>query len=442
MPESTKTSVVVVGAGPAGLATAITLARLGVRCLVVDRLSARSDAPRATGISAGAMERLRRWDLQERAEAAAVDLETTGLRTPSLVRAAEGVAFPVGMLTRDQARIVSPARSLCVGQDVVEPLLEAHLRTLPSAQLSLGTSFAGLEQDAAGVTVRLRDDEDLGERTVRADFVVGADGLRSAVRAVVGIATDATEGLSDSVGVRVRAPLWDLVPEAQRHVIYAVTDPVAGGALIPAGEDRWVYATERRPGVDASEAALLPLLRAAAGVADLPVSVEHLIELQYGTALARTFRRGRVLLAGDAAHRVTPRGATGMGMAIVGGEALGWRLGWGCAAGRRWRCWTTTRPNGARSRRTTSRAPRGRTARSGRPRRSGGSTSAPGSPTCGSTRRPRRSTCSAPPGPCSPARPRAPGPRRPRRCPERWWTFAGCRRTPPARWASRAGAPC
>jgi 2-polyprenyl-6-methoxyphenol hydroxylase-like FAD-dependent oxidoreductase len=315
--------IVIIGAGPAGLAAAMTLGRFDVPCLVVDRLAQPSPAPRATGISVGAMERLRRWGLQDAAESLALEVEMSGLRAPTLTRVADGVAFPVGMLTREQARVVSPCRGLCLAQDVLEPLLEAQVRTLPSVELRRGAVFAGLEQDDQGVTVWLE-----GGRSVRADYVIGADGPRSAVRLAAEIDVDAAEGLSDSIGAHVRAPLWRLVPDDRRHVIYAITDPAAGGALIPTGADRWVYATERRAGVEATVDSLTALVRGAAGVADLPLRVDRVVELRYGTALARTFRAGRVLLAGDAAHRVTPRGATGLSMAIVGGEALAWRLAW------------------------------------------------------------------------------------------------------------------
>jgi putative polyketide hydroxylase len=320
------TSVVIVGAGPAGLAAAIALAELEVPCLVVDRFRERSAAARATVVSTGAMERLRRWGIHERAEERALDVEMKGWRAPALTRIEEGAAFPVGMLTREQARIVSPARPTCLSQDLLEPLLEAHLRTLPAAQVALATTFTGLRQDADGVTVTLADRR--GERTVRAAYVIGADGVRSAVRAAAGIGLEESAGLSDSVGAQVRAPLWDLVPEERRYGIYAITDPAAGGALIPVGGDGWIYATERRPGVEATAAALARLVRGAAGVPDLPVEVDRVIELRYGTALAHAFQAGRVFLAGDAAHRVTPRGATGMSMAVIGGEAVAWRLAW------------------------------------------------------------------------------------------------------------------
>jgi 2-polyprenyl-6-methoxyphenol hydroxylase-like FAD-dependent oxidoreductase len=320
------TSVLIVGAGPAGLAAAITLARLDVPCLLVDRFAERSTAARGTVVSTGAMERLRRWGLHERAEARALELEMTGWRAPTLTRIAEGAPFPVGMLTRAQAQVVSPARPTALSQEQLEPLLHEHLRTLPAARIALGTTFQGLQQDSGGVTVTLADAD--GERRVRAAYVIGADGVRGAVRAAAGIGLDASGPLSDSVGAQVRAPLWELVPATRRHGIYALTDPVAGGALIPVGADRWVYATERRPGVEATEDALARLVRGAAGAPALPVRVDRVIELRYGTALADTFRSGRVFLAGDAAHRVTPRGATGLSLAMLGAEAIAWRLGW------------------------------------------------------------------------------------------------------------------
>ncbi|MBE2317714.1 FAD-dependent monooxygenase [Solirubrobacter sp. CPCC 204708] len=312
------TSVVIVGAGPAGLAAAITLARLEIPCLVVDSLRSRSGAARATVVSAGAMERLRRWGIHERAEEQALDVEMRGWRAPSLRRIEDGAAFELGMLTPAQARVVSPARPTCLSQDRLEPLLEEHLRTLPAAQVALGTTFTGLEQDPNGVTVRL------GERTVRAAYVIGADGLRSAVRAAAGVEIETSGALSDSVGAQLRAPLWELIPRDRRFGLYAT----AAGTLIPVGGDRWIYATERGPGVEATAPALAGLVRAAAGAPDLPVDVDRVIELRYATALARAFGAGRVFLAGDAAHRVTPRGATGMSMALIGGEAVAWRLAW------------------------------------------------------------------------------------------------------------------
>jgi hypothetical protein len=73
---------------------------------------------------------------------------------------------------------------------------------------------------------------------------------------------------------------------------------------------------------------LVRRIRAGAGVATLGVSIERTGAFSFAAQLADRFRAGNVFLAGDAAHRVTPRGGTGMNTAIRGGHDLGWKLGW------------------------------------------------------------------------------------------------------------------
>ena len=69
-------------------------------------------------------------------------------------------------------------------------------------------------------------------------------------------------------------------------------------------------------------------IRAGAGIDDLDVSIERTGAFSFAAQLAERFRAGDVFLAGDAAHRVTPRGGTGMNTAIASGHDLGWKLGW------------------------------------------------------------------------------------------------------------------
>jgi 2-polyprenyl-6-methoxyphenol hydroxylase-like FAD-dependent oxidoreductase len=70
------------------------------------------------------------------------------------------------------------------------------------------------------------------------------------------------------------------------------------------------------------------LIRDAAGVADLQPDIERIAPISYVAGLADRFRAGDVFLIGDAAHRVSPRGATGMNTAIRDGHDIGWKLGW------------------------------------------------------------------------------------------------------------------
>jgi putative polyketide hydroxylase len=318
---SDEIEVLVAGAGPAGLVAAITLARSGVRTLVVERRTQPSTHPRATVVSTWAMELMRRWGLSERLRANALDVEWLGLLCETLADA--GTSFPVGYPTREQSEVVSPEGPACVSQDLLEPFLVEYLRSLPAAEIWTGTEVLGIEGERVVLS---------RGRSVQAQFVIGADGARSAVRASLGIAMRGPDRLKDGITATFRAPLWERLGE-RRHVIYSVSLPHAEGTFVPcARPDRWVFGIPWDPDNerldDWTPERVTALIRAAAAAPDLDVRLEHLRPFSYAAQLADRFRKGNVFLIGDAAHRVSPRGGTGMNTAIRDGFDIGWRLAW------------------------------------------------------------------------------------------------------------------
>jgi hypothetical protein len=134
------------------------------------------------------------------------------------------------------------------------------------------------------------------------------------------------------VAAVVRAPLW-AVAGAHRHVFYEITGPGGAGVMFPAGRGgRWGYAAFGDLGAGElagdPRAVMAARVRAAAGVPGLAVAIERIGEFAFAAQVAARFRDGDVFLAGDAAHRVTPRGGTGMNVAIHDGWDLGWKLAW------------------------------------------------------------------------------------------------------------------
>jgi putative polyketide hydroxylase len=328
--DENETPILVTGMGPAGLVAAITLARHGVRTLVVDRRFGPSTHPRATVISTWAMELLRRWGLSGRVHAGGLDVEWLGLLSNTL--SSPGEPFPVGYPTREQSAVVSPEGPACVPQDHLEPVLAEHLRSLPQARVEWGTEVLGVDVWADGSRALLRDVRTGATRLVRARYLVGADGARSVVRNDLGIALHGPDRLVDAITVVFRAPLWPLLGD-RRYVIYSVTTPDAPGAFVPAGRpDRWVFGIHWDPDRerldDWTRDRLVARIRAGAGVPRLDVRVEGVRPFAYAAQLADRFREGSVFLAGDAAHRVSPRGGTGMNTAIRDGFDIGWRLAW------------------------------------------------------------------------------------------------------------------
>jgi 2-polyprenyl-6-methoxyphenol hydroxylase-like FAD-dependent oxidoreductase len=332
MPGEEAFEAVVVGAGPGGLATAITLGSYGIETLVVDRRWATSSLPRATVASTGTMELLRRWRLEDAARGRAIDVEFQAWTCATLAAADRGSPVEVGLPTREQAVLVSPSTPACLPQDELEPLLEEHLATFPTVRVDRGVELVGLEQADDGSQVLTLARPRGGARRIRAGFVIGADGVRSTVRRELGIETEGSDGLATRLVVLFRAPLWKLAGEV-RYLIYFLTGGPEGRSLIPAGKpDRWVlgmpWQGTRGDSEALSPARLRRWIHDSAGDGGLPIAIERWMPVVFGTGVAERFRRGTAFLVGDAAHRVTPRGGTGLNTAIRDGFDLGWKLAW------------------------------------------------------------------------------------------------------------------
>jgi 2-polyprenyl-6-methoxyphenol hydroxylase-like FAD-dependent oxidoreductase len=323
--------ILVVGAGPAGLSTAITAARSGARVLVVERHAGTSIFPRATAVSTRTMEIFRSWGVHDEIRAGELHVSALCSISPTLQTAlADGV--PLGFPTDTRAVLaMSPAMPACVPQDHIEPVLLDHLRLL-GGEVRFGVELVELTDRADGVRAVLRDRTTGARERVAARFVVGADGPRGDVRRALGVGLTHLGTIGEFVNVIFRADLDPVIGD-RRYGLYIVQHPDAGGVLVPVGDGRWCYGRQWFPEHGESVADFTPsrcveLLRAAVGVPDLDVQVMARLPFTMTAELADTFRACNGFLVGDAAHRMTPVGGVGMNTAIAGGHNLGWKLAW------------------------------------------------------------------------------------------------------------------
>ena len=200
--------MLVVGAGPAGLTAAITLARAGIEVMLIERRKELSSLPRATTVSIRSMEIFRGWGLEDEIRAIAPEVEWQGWLSETLASADRGEAWATGIPTLEQSAVISPTTPVCAAQDELEPILLAHLRSQPGSRVLLGAELIELETGGGEVaaTVRLSDG---GVRRVRASHLIGADGAHSVTRRLLGIEMDVGTAVGTAESARsvlFRAP--------------------------------------------------------------------------------------------------------------------------------------------------------------------------------------------------------------------------------------------
>jgi 2-polyprenyl-6-methoxyphenol hydroxylase-like FAD-dependent oxidoreductase len=320
-----------VGAGPAGLVAGITLARYGTNVLVIDKREGVSTLSRTLVISTRGMELMRRWGLEDAVRAGAPDVIPRAWVTPALA-CGEGAEMPLGYPSDEEAAAVSPSRPAWAPQDHHEPILLAHLREMANVTVRFGCELTGLRQDEAGVHAMVLDRETATTSQVDAHYVIAADGAHSQVREQLGIPMDGPDHLADYERAEFWAPLAGAAGD-RRYALYVITRPDAAGVLTQRGRgDRWGISRERTAGqsrfADLGEDELIDLIARAAGVGDLRARIERLSSFPFAAQVAERYRQGLGFLVGDAAHRMTPRGGTGMNTAIQDSFDLGWKLAW------------------------------------------------------------------------------------------------------------------
>jgi 2-polyprenyl-6-methoxyphenol hydroxylase-like FAD-dependent oxidoreductase len=338
LPQSLEngSKVVIVGAGPVGLSLAIELGSRGIAVVVIERELRGGAAPRAKTSNVRTRSLLRRWGLADRLAAAS----PFGIDYPNDMRFVTSLTgYPLATFedafnaapTRNDAY---PEHAQWIPQYTLERVLTDHVRTLPSVDLRMGQTFQSAEQDSVGVVVTI---EGAGESSysIRADYLVGADGSRSAVRDAIGAKMVGRYGLSRHYNIIFRAPGMAEANPQPDAVVYWQLGPRGFSAIGPMDvDDVWFFALGSvEEGAQLSDDQVAALIRDHSGI-DLPYEILSKDCWAGSELIADNYRDRRIFLAGDACHLHPPFGGYGMNMGIGDAVDLGWKLaanieGWG-----------------------------------------------------------------------------------------------------------------
>ncbi|MFG2358508.1 FAD-dependent oxidoreductase [Streptomyces sp. NPDC048521] len=324
--------VLVVGGSLVGLSLSLFLGRLGVRHMLVERHSGTSIHPRGRGNNVRTMELFRVAGVEPDIKTAASLLADNHgiLQTPTLAGDAGEWLFkeidPGGGLAR-----FSPTGWCLCSQNDLEPVLVKGARAL-GGDLRYFHELESFAQDPEGVTGFVRDRDSDRLYTVRADYLVAADGPRSPVRGRLGIGQSGPGDLFANVSVTFRSKLLADVVGERRFICCYLTDPGADGALLPVdNKENWVFHAPWHPEhgetlEEFTEERLQRHIRHAVGVPDLDVEITGKASWRAAERVAEQYAAGRVFLAGDSAHEMSPTGAFGSNTGIQDAHNLAWKL--------------------------------------------------------------------------------------------------------------------
>ncbi|WP_280316337.1 FAD-dependent monooxygenase [Nocardia wallacei] len=309
--------VVIAGGGTVGLATAVFLGHHGVPSLVLERRDAPSIHPRALGVSPRTLEYFREVGLRE-------ELDRVAVRTAQPWRAE---ARTVAEIVRDPRAVTRPAAwqqfspespSGHYPQDRIDAALLPAARQR-GATVEFGVGVTGVTQDRDSVAVTLSDG-----RVIHAEYLIGADGVKTTVRRELGISTTGPGEIGRrNMNILLEA---DLVGRfGPMPVMTQLSHPDAMGVLLAVGERRWTLHVGLPAAGAMSEQECIAVAHTAIG-ADVPVRILSAIPWQATARMADEFRRGRAFLVGDAARAVTALGAFGLNTGIADAHNLAWKL--------------------------------------------------------------------------------------------------------------------
>lgn len=343
--DTLEVPVLIVGGGSCGLTASILLSDFGVEHLLVERHSGTSILPKAHYLNQRTMEIFRQHGLAERVYSVGTPMPfmskvrwrtTLGGDGPFDARTFHEIdAFGGGRLAETYTRD-SPGPSCNYPQIRLEPLLREEAERRGPGRVRFNHELTGLTQDASGVTATVVDRAHDRTLSIRARYVVAADGGKT-LGPMLGVSLQGPTDLGRIVSSHISAdlsPWWDDACLITWFINPDYEGAFGSGAMVPMGptwgrhSEEWVIHFGFPPGQEAplDEEGVVPHLRALLKLPALEMKVHKVSNWQLDAVLADRYQDGRVFFAGDAAHRHPPTTGLGLNTAVQDAHNLAWKL--------------------------------------------------------------------------------------------------------------------
>ncbi|MDC3980737.1 FAD-dependent monooxygenase [Polyangium jinanense] len=332
--RTVSTPVLIIGAGPSGMVSALCLAKRGIDCILIERRQGLDTHPKAHELSARSIEILHELGLgydELSAEASPAEDAAKVLFCDTIGEEFGCIDLRAGSIGRKyREHLEAPMPYLNLSQVELEKILHKHVAASPRIQSLYNHQWNSFEQDEEGVTSRIENRATGETFTIRSQYVLCADGAGSRGRKALGIEMRGPDKLLDVVNAYFQADLRHVV--RTRGKLYFIFSPKAPGSVFIAHhvEKRWVFhhpvATPYEKIEEYTPEVMQKKIKAALGRDDVEIRITSTSHWRMTAQVADRFRSGRVFLVGDAAHRFPPTGGLGMNSGIGDAHNLAWKL--------------------------------------------------------------------------------------------------------------------
>ncbi|MGP6174245.1 FAD-dependent oxidoreductase [Corynebacterium sp. A21] len=336
--EVVTTDVLIVGSGPAGASAALFLSNQGVDNIMITKYRWTANTPRAHITNQRTMEILRDAGIEEQVLAEATPHELMGDTVYCESVAGEEIGRrPTWGLRPDRRadyELASPAMPCDIPQTLLEPIMLENA-TKRGTQTQFSTEYLSHTQDDEGVSVQVRNRLSGHEYTIRAKYLIGADGARSQIAEDINIPFEGKMDIGGSMNITFKADLAHLVAH-RPSILYWVFHPGSNIGGLGAGLVRCVKPWSEwlvcwgfdingpEPVLDDAEAK--SIVRNLIGIPDLELEITGYSLWGNNEMWATYMQNGRVFIAGDAAHRHPPSHGLGSNTSIQDAYNLSWKL--------------------------------------------------------------------------------------------------------------------
>ncbi|CAF9936137.1 MAG: hypothetical protein ALECFALPRED_006710 [Alectoria fallacina] len=335
MSSEKQVPVLIIGGSIVGLSASLCLSHYGIKSLVIERHSGTSIHPRSRSVNARTMELYRGLGFEDRAREAGASLSPTmgmmsGSSLKEVIEARPRKEGPRKFPLAELAASIGPVSGIYVTQDMIERVLVDVARE-HGGDVRFSRECVGVKQDGDSVTATLKDRESGVISTVRADYLIAADGAGSPIHTQLNVPTTGRGTMGHLLNILFHADLKSLVDKREFSLCMVERPEVCGLFTSINNSDRWVFHLSYDPSKGEKPSDFPPekckeLLRIAIGIPEIEIDIVSILPWEPSVRIAERLQNGRIFIAGDAAHQMPPWAGQGANSGIADVYNLAWKL--------------------------------------------------------------------------------------------------------------------